>query len=77
MAVGSTKEPFFFYLVACLIYLSLSVVSSIGIWRIDAWASRRILGLPGKRLGVYHEKSVRGTRAIFPVKSVALAYPTR
>ena len=33
---------------------------------IDAWASRRILGLPEKRLDVYHEKSVRGTRAIFP-----------
>ena len=40
VAVGSTKEPFFFYLVACLIYLALSILSSIGIWRIDAWASR-------------------------------------
>jgi polar amino acid transport system permease protein len=40
VAVGSTKQPFFFYLVACLIYLFLSIVSSIGIWRIDAWASR-------------------------------------
>ena len=40
VAVGTTKEPFFFYLVACLIYLFLSIVSSIGIWRIDAWASR-------------------------------------
>ena len=40
VAVGSTKEPFFFYLVACLIYLTLSILSSIGIWRIDAWASR-------------------------------------
>ena len=33
---------------------------------IDAWASRRILGLPGKRLDVYHEKSGQGTRGIFP-----------
>ena len=33
---------------------------------IDAWASRRILGLPVKRLDVYHAKSVRGTREIFP-----------
>jgi polar amino acid transport system permease protein len=40
VAVGSTKQPFFFYLVACLIYLVLSILSSIGIWRIDAWASR-------------------------------------
>ncbi len=42
VAVGSTKEPFFFYLVACLIYLFLSILSSIGIWRIDAWASRGV-----------------------------------
>jgi len=33
---------------------------------IDGWASRRILGLPGKGLDVYHEKSARGTREIFP-----------
>lgn len=33
---------------------------------IDAWASQRILGMPGKRLDVYHEKSMRGTREIFP-----------
>jgi mannitol/fructose-specific phosphotransferase system IIA component (Ntr-type)/predicted DNA-binding transcriptional regulator AlpA len=33
---------------------------------IDAWASRRILGLTGKRLDVYHEKSMRGTQGIFP-----------
>jgi polar amino acid transport system permease protein len=40
VAVGATKQPFFFYAVACLIYLLLSVLSSIGIWRIDSWASR-------------------------------------
>ena len=33
---------------------------------IDEWASKRILGLAGKRLDVYHEKSMRGTRAVFP-----------
>ncbi len=33
---------------------------------VDAWASRRILRLPEKRLHVYHDKSVRGTRSIFP-----------
>jgi polar amino acid transport system permease protein len=40
VAVGFTKQPFFFYAVACLIYLGMSMLSSIGIWRIDAWASR-------------------------------------
>jgi mannitol/fructose-specific phosphotransferase system IIA component (Ntr-type) len=33
---------------------------------IDAWASRRILGLPAKPLDAYHEKSAHGTREIFP-----------
>lgn len=33
---------------------------------VDAWASRRILGLTGKRLDVYHEQSMRGTRGVFP-----------
>lgn len=33
---------------------------------IDAWASQRILGLPARPLDVYHAKSVRGTREIFP-----------
>ncbi len=40
IAVSSTKQPFFFFAVACLIYLVLSIISSVGIWRIDAWASR-------------------------------------
>ncbi len=40
VAVGSTKQPFFFYSVACLIYLALSILSSFGIWRIDRWAWR-------------------------------------
>lgn len=42
VAVGATKQPFFFYAVACLIYLLISVISSIGIWRIDVWASRGV-----------------------------------
>ena len=33
---------------------------------IDEWASRRILHLPGKRLDLYHEGSMRATRALFP-----------
>ncbi len=33
---------------------------------VDAWASQRILNLPGKRLDQYHEKTMRGTRDIFP-----------
>jgi len=32
---------------------------------LDAWASQRILGLPTKRLADYHQKSTRGTRAVF------------
>lgn len=40
IVVGSTKEPFFFYSIACLIYLTLSILSSVGIGRIDAWARR-------------------------------------
>lgn len=40
VAVGVTKQPFFFFLVACLIYLVLAMVSSIGVGRIEAWANR-------------------------------------
>jgi excisionase family DNA binding protein len=32
---------------------------------LDAWASRRILGLPPKHLADYHRKSTRDTHAIF------------
>jgi len=35
IAVGVTKQPFFFFAVACLIYLVLSIVSSIGISAIE------------------------------------------
>lgn len=40
IAVSATKEPFFFYALACLVYLALSIISSAGIGRIDAWATR-------------------------------------
>ena len=40
IAVGATKEPFFFYMTACLIYLTMSLISSLGVARADKWASR-------------------------------------
>jgi polar amino acid transport system permease protein len=40
IAVSFTKQPFFFYAVACLIYLAFSLISSVGIHRIDAWSVR-------------------------------------
>jgi polar amino acid transport system permease protein len=42
IAVRVTKEPFLFFGVACLIYLALSMVSSIGIVAIERWANRGI-----------------------------------
>jgi polar amino acid transport system permease protein len=40
VAVGTTKQPFFFYLVACLLYLVMSIVSSFGIRAIERWSER-------------------------------------
>ena len=40
VAVGVTKEPFLFYSVACLIYLGLAMVSSVGLNVIERWAER-------------------------------------
>ena len=40
IAVGAEREPFFFYAVACGIYLALSIVSSFGIRRVETWAER-------------------------------------
>jgi polar amino acid transport system permease protein len=40
IAVGNTKEAFFFYFTACMIYLALSIISSVGIGRIRGWAER-------------------------------------
>lgn len=42
LAVRVTKEPFVFFGVACLIYLALSMISSIGIVAIERWANRGI-----------------------------------
>jgi polar amino acid transport system permease protein len=40
VAVGSTKEPLFFYTVALLIYLVLSLISSKGLGAIEAYVKR-------------------------------------
>ena len=40
VAVGTTKQPFFFYFVACMIYLVFSIVSSVGIGAIERWSER-------------------------------------
>ena len=37
---------------------------------IDAWASQRILGLPGQRLVDYHQQSTRHTRKILPHETI-------
>lgn len=40
IAVGATKQPFFFYAVACLLYLAMAIVSSFGILAIERWSDR-------------------------------------
>jgi polar amino acid transport system permease protein len=40
IAVGATREPFFFYFVACMIYLTLSLISSVGIVGVERWANK-------------------------------------
>lgn len=40
IAVGVTKEAFFFFLIACLIYLVLAMLSSLVISAISNWAER-------------------------------------
>ncbi len=42
VAVGNTKEPFFFYMVACLLYLVLSLTSSAGLTALNTRFSRGI-----------------------------------
>jgi excisionase family DNA binding protein len=37
---------------------------------IDAWASQRILGLEGRRLAEYHQKSSRGAQGIVPHEAI-------
>ncbi len=39
-AVSYTKQPFFLYFVACMIYLVMSIISSFGITAIERWAER-------------------------------------
>ncbi|MDF2994459.1 MAG: transporter permease subunit [Xanthobacteraceae bacterium] len=48
IAVGVTKQPFFFYLVACLIYLVFSMLSSAVFTRAEARASRGYKRVGGK-----------------------------
>ncbi|MEM6382468.1 MAG: ABC transporter permease [Pseudomonadota bacterium] len=40
VAVGVTKEPFLFYLIACLIYLMFTLISQAGFGRLEARANR-------------------------------------
>lgn len=40
VAVGVTKEPFFFYLVACLIYLAFTLISTVGTNALERRANR-------------------------------------
>lgn len=40
IAVGNTKEPFFFYLIACLLYLTMAIISSVGLNAIDRAVNR-------------------------------------
>jgi nitrogen PTS system EIIA component len=42
---------------------------------IDAWASQRILGLPGQRLVDYHQKSTRHTRKILAHEAILPEMP--
>jgi polar amino acid transport system permease protein len=44
VAVGVTKQPFFFYLVCCLLYLAMAVASSFVIDWLDARAHRGLIG---------------------------------
>ena len=40
IAVGVTKQAFFFFFVACSLYLAMSIISSVGLRRVSAWAER-------------------------------------
>jgi len=40
IVVGATKEPFFFYLVACLLYLVMAIISSFGLTALENWSNR-------------------------------------
>jgi polar amino acid transport system permease protein len=49
VAVGTTKQPFFFYSVACILYLAMSIVSSVGIGAIERWSERSQRGRTASR----------------------------
>jgi len=40
IAARVTKEPFLFFGIACLIYLALAMISSVGLSRIEHWSKR-------------------------------------
>lgn len=40
IAARVTKEPFLFFGIACLIYLALAMISSLGLSRIETWSKR-------------------------------------
>ncbi|NLS05070.1 ABC transporter permease [Rhizobium sp. P32RR-XVIII] len=40
VAVRVTKEAFFFYIIACGLYLALAIISSVGLSYIERWAKR-------------------------------------
>lgn len=40
VAVRVTKQPFFFYAIACLLYLTLAILSSVVLQYVDRWAKR-------------------------------------
>ena len=40
IAVGATKEPLFFYGIACAIYVAIAFVSSLAIGRVERWSNR-------------------------------------
>lgn len=40
VAAKSTKEPFMFYGIACLLFLVLAIISSVFFSRIETWARR-------------------------------------
>ncbi|MBL8702511.1 MAG: ABC transporter permease [Alphaproteobacteria bacterium] len=42
VGAGSTKQPFTFYAVACVLYLTLTTVSGFGFSRAERWANRGV-----------------------------------
>lgn len=44
VGAGSTKQPFTFYAVACVLYLCLTTISGLGFSRAERWANRGVRG---------------------------------